>query len=84
MATGIPAIVSAAAGAAEIVIEGQTGAVLPDPDDDRALAKLMRPFMDRMIARKAGQRARDECRRFSWDTHFDRILDIYEEVCATR
>ena len=84
MATGIPAIVSAAAGAAEIVIEGKTGAVLPDPDDDRALAKLMRPFMDRMIARKAGQRARDECRRFSWDTHFDRILDIYEEVCATR
>lgn len=84
MATGIPCIISAAAGAAEIIIEGQTGAVLPDPDDDQTLTGLMRPFMDLMVAKKAGQRAREECRRFSWDRHFDRILEIYDEVSRTR
>ena len=82
MATGIPTIVSSAAGAAEIIIEGETGAVLPDPDDDQTLAGLMRPFMDLTVAKKAGQRAREECRRFSWDRHFDRILEIYDDVCA--
>ena len=83
MATGIPCIVSATAGAAEIIVEGETGAVLPDPDDDQALGQLMRPFMDLAYARKAGQRARKECRRFSWNSHFDRILEIYDEVCGT-
>ena len=83
MATGIPCIVSATAGAAEIIVEGETGAVLPDPDDDQALGQLITPFMDLAYARKAGQRARKECRRFSWDSHFDRILEIYDEVCGT-
>lgn len=84
MATGIPSIVSATAGAAEIIIEGESGAVLPDPDDDRALGQLIKPFMDPAYARKAGQRARKECQRFSWDSHFDRILEIYDQVCGTR
>ncbi len=84
MATGIPAVVSAAAGAAEIIIEGETGAVLPDPDDDKALVQLMRPFMDQAYARKIGRRAREQCQRFSWDSHFNRILEIYDEVCAAR
>ena len=83
MATGIPSIISATAGAAEIIIEGQTGAVLPDPDDDQTLANLMRPYMDLTFARRAGERAREECRHYSWDTHFDRILEIYDEVCVT-
>lgn len=82
MATGIPSIISSSAGAAEIIVEGQTGAVLPNPDDDQTLARLMRPFMNPAVAKQAGLRAREECRRFSWDSHFDRILEIYDEVCA--
>jgi UDP-glucose:(heptosyl)LPS alpha-1,3-glucosyltransferase len=82
MATGMPSIISKAAGAAEIIVEGETGAVLPDPDDGHTLVELMRPFMDLAVAKKAGLRAREECRRFSWDSHFDRILEIYDEVCA--
>ena len=84
MATGIPAIVSAKAGAAEIIVRDETGAVLPDPDNDEALVQLMRPFMDLAYARKAGHRARKECQRFSWDSHFNRILEIYDEVSASR
>ena len=80
MATGIPAIVSTAAGASEIVIEGKTGAVLADPDDDAALANLMGPFMNLEFAATAGQRAREESKHYSWDNHFKRILEIYEEV----
>ena len=82
MATGIPAIISKAAGAAEIIVEGETGSVLSDPHDDQALAGLMRPFIDPAVAQKAGRRARDECQKFSWDSHFARILEIYDEVCA--
>lgn len=82
MATGIPSIITKTAGAAEIIVEGETGSVLPDPDDDQTLTGLMRPFMDLAVAQKAGRRARKECLQFSWDSHFDRILEIYDEVCA--
>jgi UDP-glucose:(heptosyl)LPS alpha-1,3-glucosyltransferase len=84
MATGIPAIVSAAAGAGEVVIEGQTGSVLQDPEDDEALRRLMAPFMDLEHAGKAGQRAREESKRYSWDNHFKKILGIYDEVSGMR
>lgn len=83
MASGIPSIISKSAGASEVIAEGETGSVLPDPDDDQTLAGLMRPFMDQAVAQKAGLRAREECRRFSWDSHFNRILEIYDEVCQT-
>src|SRR5262249_17864567 len=42
MACGLPVIVSAAAGASEIVVDGENGSLLRDPRDASALALLLR------------------------------------------
>jgi UDP-glucose:(heptosyl)LPS alpha-1,3-glucosyltransferase len=86
MAMGVPTIVSAMAGAAEVVKEAETGYVLQDPKDSDELASLILKTIgatpDRLIA--LGENARLEAEKYSWDRHFTRMLEIYAEVKAAK
>lgn len=85
MATGLPAIVSSAAGAAECVVPGETGFVLEDPRDPWKLAEHMRVLAADDAARaRMGERARDVAISYSWDRHFRRLLEIYADVARAK
>jgi hypothetical protein len=61
MATGIPMIVSAAAGSAEAVVDGHTGYFLPDPFDRGACAHLPdRPATSDSLRTALGRRCESE------------------------
>jgi UDP-glucose:(heptosyl)LPS alpha-1,3-glucosyltransferase len=84
LACGTPAVVSARAGAAELVADGKTGAVVADPQDAEALARAARAFLDPGPRREASRLARHEAERHPWQRHTDRVLAIYEELVAAR
>lgn len=86
MAMAVPTIVSRMAGAAEVVVPGQTGYVLQNPKDPEELAQLLlktcgagADALSRM-----GEAAHREAQRYSWELHFKRMMEIYESVCAEK
>jgi UDP-glucose:(heptosyl)LPS alpha-1,3-glucosyltransferase len=85
MASGVPPIVSAAAGASECVRDGETGFVLEDSRDARELADRMRLIaMDAALRKRLAERARADAQTYSWDRHFARIVEVYDEVARTK
>ncbi len=58
MANGLPVIASAVDGALEMVVDGETGILVP-PGDAQALANaILRLLGDRSLARRMGQNGR--------------------------
>lgn len=84
LACGLPAVVSRRAGAAELIVEGKTGALIDGPEDPRALMRAIQPFLDPSHRREAGQAARSEAEQHGWDRHVARMLAIYDELTSTR
>lgn len=82
-ACGLPAVVSRRAGAAEVVIDGETGTLVDDPDDVAALAAAILPFLDPSGREQAGRAARAAAERRGWQRHCARMLEIYREVATT-
>jgi UDP-glucose:(heptosyl)LPS alpha-1,3-glucosyltransferase len=84
LACGTPAVVSARAGAAELIADGKTGAVVADPVDVEALARAARPFLQPGRRAEASRLARQEAERHPWRRHTDRVLALYEDLVAGR
>jgi len=81
MAMEKPMIASAIGGPLEVVVEGETGLLVP-PSDSRALAcamlRLMRsPEMARTMGRKGRHRVQEV---FSVDKHVEQTEQIYKEI----
>jgi UDP-glucose:(heptosyl)LPS alpha-1,3-glucosyltransferase len=85
MAAGLPCVVSDRAGAAEVVVEGETGWVLNDPDDSVGMAQRMIELAsDPKLLEQMSLAARAEAETYSWDRHFDQMLRLYDEVLALK
>ena len=81
MASGLPTVASRVGGMPELVVDGETGLLVP-PDDAGALADaLVRLLEDPPLAIRLGAagRARGE-RQFSWDAVAERALDLYRPL----
>ncbi len=63
-AAGLPVITTATNGASELIADGMTGYVLPDPEDTVALSDRMRGLLDPMTRRTIGAAARTAAATF--------------------
>jgi glycosyltransferase involved in cell wall biosynthesis len=84
MADGVPVIGARVGGIPELVVDGQTGLVVP-PEDPPALAAALEslardPERRRDLGRRGRERAETE---FSADRATQRMLALYEELCAS-
>jgi len=84
MASGVAPIVSAPAGASEVVESGKSGAILSNPTDASELARHLRDYQDVAVRTNAGEAARAAALRYSWDEHMKRLYEIYADVARTR
>ncbi|MFY9578456.1 MAG: glycosyltransferase family 4 protein [Gaiellaceae bacterium] len=84
MAHGKPVVASAVGGLLDLVVDGETGLLVP-PRDPRALrGALERLLGDRDLRRRLGSAARDRARRhFSWDAVTGATLAAYSEASGT-
>jgi glycosyltransferase involved in cell wall biosynthesis len=84
MALGRPVVASDVGGAAEAVLDGETGIVVPPGDPEAAAAALAALAADTERARAMGERGRDRQRkRFAGEAMVDGYWRALEEV-ATR
>lgn len=85
MATGLPVVASRVGGLPELVIDGETGTLIP-PGDADALADALAGYLrdpDRL--RDEGRRARDRAEQsFSLGTMVSRYSELYGELLRTR
>jgi glycosyltransferase involved in cell wall biosynthesis len=79
-----PVVASAVSSVPEIVVDGETGLLVP-PDDPSALAAAVsRLLVDADLARSYGAAGRERARReFSVDRMAERTLAVYERACGT-
>ena len=82
MAAGLPVAVSNVGGVADIVVDGQTGFLLP-PGDDRALGNALTSLVDdEELRRGMGAAARERAvERFDARDSATRLLAIAASIC---
>ena len=80
MVAGKAVIASRTGGVPEIVIDGETGALIP-PDDAPALAHALRKFADDpALCAELGAAGRRRAESFTWPAIAESYLDIYAKV----
>jgi len=81
MACGLPVVVTAQCGAAELVEQGSNGVVC-DAFDETALARSLGGF-DAARARDMGARARQTAERFGLDAMAQKLATLYRDLART-
>jgi UDP-glucose:(heptosyl)LPS alpha-1,3-glucosyltransferase len=81
MACGLPVIISARAGASDIVHDGVDALVLNDPKDVATLAAMIRRlYADRPFRERLGEEAAKTARQYTWERNGRELTAIFEEV----
>src|SRR5437870_247692 len=76
MACGLPLIVTANAGGADLIDEGKTGFLVPIRTPERLAEKIDWLADHKPEAREMGNRAREKAIGITWDRYRARILDV--------
>jgi glycosyltransferase involved in cell wall biosynthesis len=81
MAHGRPVVASAVGGLRDLVVDGETGLLVPPRDPDALRAALELLLSDRELRRRLGSAARDRARtQFSWERSTDLTLGAYADA----
>ena len=81
MAHGRPVVATRVGGLRDLVVDGETGLVVPPRDVGALRAALERLLADRGLRHRLGAAGRERARRhFSWDAVTDATLSAYAEV----
>ncbi|HYZ63354.1 MAG TPA: glycosyltransferase family 4 protein [Acetobacteraceae bacterium] len=79
-AAGLPVITTAQNGAAELLRDGETGYVLPDPEDVAALADRMRRLLDPSLRRRLGEAARTAAKAHDVSLNYERVEAVLKST----
>jgi len=81
MAHGRPVVASAVGGLKDLVLDGETGLLVPPGDVAALRAALERLLGDRGLRERLGVAARERTRReLSWDRHVASVRSAYDDV----
>jgi len=81
MASGLPVIVSASAGAAELITDGRDGLLIKDRNDSKEIAGKIKYIADnREGILEMAESARRRAENFSWQNVAGQIYSLYESV----
>lgn len=84
MATGLPVVVSRAAGVSEQLTHGLDSLLLDDPSDATCLAAHLGALVrDGVLRARLGQQARMLAERLSWEAVTERTAAVYRDVVLT-
>lgn len=81
MAMEKPVIVSEADGFKEVVVDNETGLIVPWRDIDEVVEKMMILILDQDKARKMGENGRHRVEKlYNWRKNVDYMVELYEKV----
>jgi len=83
MAHGKPAVASAVGGLLDLVVEGETGLLVPPRDPQALRAALAKLLADRDLRQRLGAAARERARtEFSWERITRELLRAYDDAAT--
>jgi UDP-glucose:(heptosyl)LPS alpha-1,3-glucosyltransferase len=77
---GLPAITTAANGAAEFITSGENGAVVPQPDDIAGLTAVLTTFLARDREPEVLRAATQAVAALSWESTVAQTLEVLAET----
>jgi len=81
MAAKKPVITTSVGGNAEIVVDGQTGTLIPPEDSDKLAKAIIYHLNNPEISKRMGEKGQERVRQyFSLSRMLDKVMDIYKEV----
>lgn len=80
MASSLPVVCSALAGASEIITDGEDSLVVQNPRDSAALAAKIKILLDPARRMALSARARATALKYSYEENYRRTMLIYDEV----
>ncbi len=84
MAHGRPVVATGVGGLRDLVVDGETGLVVPPRDPAALRAALERLLAEPELRRRLGQAGRERAReRFSWDAVTEATLAVYADAAGT-
>jgi glycosyltransferase involved in cell wall biosynthesis len=84
MAHGRPVVATPVGGLRDLVLDGETGLVVPQQDPRALRSALERLLGDENLRRRLGAAGRERARQhFSWDAVTTQTIDAYAEAVAT-
>lgn len=83
MAAGKPVVASAIGGVDEVVLDGETGILVPPGDPGALAGAIHRVLADPALARRFGQAGRARAQEFSLEKMVERTASLYEEVLSS-
>lgn len=85
MAAAKPVVATRVGGAAEAVVEGETGYLVASGDDETMAARLLQLLRDPSLAERFGQEGRGIVQdRFSVSVQLEKTLGMYERLLSER
>jgi glycosyltransferase involved in cell wall biosynthesis len=80
MAMGKPAVGTNVGGAAEAIIDGETGFVVPPRDPDALAERVIRLLGDGSLRRSMGERGRQVAAQFGYDRLMREVSSLYADL----
>jgi glycosyltransferase involved in cell wall biosynthesis len=80
MAHGKPVVATAVGGLLDLVVDGETGVLVPPRDRSALRAALELLLGDRELRRRLGSAGRERAASFAWSSVVPRLLALYEGV----
>ncbi len=81
MACGLPVIISARAGASDVVTRSVDALILDDPTDSVKLAAMIRDlYDDEPFRRRLGEKAAVTASQFTWERNGREVAAIFEDI----
>jgi UDP-glucose:(heptosyl)LPS alpha-1,3-glucosyltransferase len=77
MACGLPVITTANNGVSELIVDGESGMIMDNPDDHEALAEMVGRLGDKDIRTDMGRLARSKSLDYTWDKTLESTLAVY-------
>lgn len=76
-----PAVVSAVGGLEEVVVDGETGLIVPPMDAESAAKALIKLIENSKIKNMLGKNARERVSRlYNWQDNVTQMVDIYKQL----
>ena len=79
-ACGLPVVTTDAGGIPDIVIDGETGCVVPTGDYEALAKRTLELIAEPQKALSMARRAREECARYTWNAVCGQWVDLYHHL----
>jgi UDP-glucose:(heptosyl)LPS alpha-1,3-glucosyltransferase len=84
MAAGLPVVISSTVGAADIVVHGENGFILPEKPTARDMAASLIRLMNPQVRQSMSESTRRTAADHDWSRVTDRMAEIYRKLIAAR